>query len=131
MSTVTKDRQSPGGDHRDAGLPGQGATVNLRFQNSQAPRPPAPFATSSLSRGPPRAPGSGVFADADVVFEALVGRIERFPDGHRQIGAGLTINGDSGVRNAERDPHPEPAPFHLGPRSIDGDSALLDPFEEM
>jgi hypothetical protein len=80
---------------------------------------------------PPRSPGGSVFADADVVFEALVGGVERFPDGHRQIGAGLTIDGDLGVRHADRDPNPEPALLNLGSGWIHSDPTLLDPLEEV
>src|SRR4029079_18103108 len=79
----------------------------------------------------PRSPGSGVLADADVVFETLVGGVERFPDGHRQVVAGLAIDGDLGVRNAERNPHPEPALSRLGSRGVNGDPALFDPLEEV
>jgi hypothetical protein len=70
-------------------------------------------------------------AAPDVILEALVGRVEGFADGHREIGPGLPIDRNLRSRNAHDDAHADPP----GPRMLAGTvhrhATFLDSLKEM
>jgi hypothetical protein len=70
-------------------------------------------------------------AVADVILEALIGRVEGFADGHGEILAGLPVDRDLRARDADDDAHPDASAKGMAAGTVDSHAAFLDPIEEM
>jgi hypothetical protein len=67
----------------------------------------------------------------DVIFQALIGRVEGFADGHGEILPGLPIDRDLRSRNAHGDAHADAAGPGMLAGSVHRHATLFDSLEEM
>ena len=70
-------------------------------------------------------------AVADVILETLIGRVERFADGHREIPPGLPIDRDLRSRDADVNAHPDAPLQGMLAGTVHADATFLDSGEEM